>query len=70
MRLVRERAGPQGRAPYRRPTPRACSRRDPRSEPGDLPRERDLYGQSFDVPKLDDFVLPIGKAKVVRPART
>ncbi len=26
-----------------------------------------LYGQSFDVPKLDNFVLPIGKAKVVRP---
>ena len=25
-----------------------------------------LYGHSFDVPKLDDFVLPIGKAKVVR----
>ena len=25
-----------------------------------------LYGQSFPVPKLDDFVLPIGKAKVVR----
>jgi pyruvate dehydrogenase E1 component beta subunit len=25
-----------------------------------------LYGQSFEVPKLDDFVLPIGKAKVVR----
>jgi pyruvate dehydrogenase E1 component beta subunit len=25
-----------------------------------------LYGQSFDVPKLDDFVLPIGKAKVLR----
>ena len=25
-----------------------------------------LYGQSFDVPKLDDFVLPIGRAKVVR----
>jgi len=25
-----------------------------------------LYGKSFDVPKLDDFVLPIGKAKVVR----
>jgi len=23
-----------------------------------------LYGQSFDVPKLDDFVLPIGKARV------
>jgi pyruvate dehydrogenase E1 component beta subunit len=25
-----------------------------------------LYGQSFDVPKLDDYVLPIGKARVVR----
>ena len=25
-----------------------------------------LYGQTFDVPKLDDFVLPIGKAKVRR----
>ena len=25
-----------------------------------------LYGQSFDVPELDDFVLPIGKAKVLR----
>jgi pyruvate dehydrogenase E1 component beta subunit len=25
-----------------------------------------LYGQSFDVPVLDDFVLPIGKARIVR----
>ena len=25
-----------------------------------------LYGHSFDVPKLDDFVLPIGKAKILR----
>jgi pyruvate dehydrogenase E1 component beta subunit len=25
-----------------------------------------LYGQTFEVPKLDDFVLPIGKAKVLR----
>ena len=25
-----------------------------------------LYGQSFDVPKLDDYTLPIGKAKVVK----
>jgi pyruvate dehydrogenase E1 component beta subunit len=25
-----------------------------------------LYGQSFDVPKLDDFVLPIGKARLAR----
>ncbi|GAB4570676.1 MAG: pyruvate dehydrogenase complex E1 component subunit beta [Rhodothalassiaceae bacterium] len=28
-----------------------------------------LYGQSFDVPKIDDYVLPIGKARVVRPGR-
>jgi pyruvate dehydrogenase E1 component beta subunit len=26
-----------------------------------------LYGQSFPVPKLDDFVLPIGKARIARP---
>ncbi len=26
-----------------------------------------LYGRSFEVPKLDDFVLPIGKAAIVRP---
>jgi pyruvate dehydrogenase E1 component beta subunit len=28
-----------------------------------------LYGQSFDVPKLDDYVLPIGKARVARPGK-
>ncbi|MEM7169495.1 MAG: pyruvate dehydrogenase complex E1 component subunit beta [Pseudomonadota bacterium] len=26
-----------------------------------------LYGQSFEVPKSDDWLVPIGKAKVVRP---
>ena len=26
-----------------------------------------LYGQSFDVPDIEDWVVPIGKAKVVRP---
>jgi pyruvate dehydrogenase E1 component beta subunit len=26
-----------------------------------------LYGKSFPVPKLDDFVLPIGKARIARP---
>jgi pyruvate dehydrogenase E1 component beta subunit len=26
-----------------------------------------LYGQSFDVPALDDYVLPIGKARIARP---
>jgi pyruvate dehydrogenase E1 component beta subunit len=25
-----------------------------------------LYGQSFDVPRLDDYVLPIGKARIAR----
>ena len=28
-----------------------------------------LYGQSFPVPKLDDHVVPIGKAKVARPGK-
>ncbi len=28
-----------------------------------------LYGASFDVPELDDFVLPIGKARIVRPGK-
>ncbi|KQN26174.1 pyruvate dehydrogenase [Sphingomonas sp. Leaf33] len=28
-----------------------------------------MYGRSFDVPKLDDFVLPIGKARVMRPGK-
>jgi pyruvate dehydrogenase E1 component beta subunit len=28
-----------------------------------------LYGQSFEVPKLDDFVLPIGKARIARIGR-
>src|SRR5947209_198622 len=28
-----------------------------------------LYGKSFPVPKLDDFVLPIGKARIVRPGK-
>jgi pyruvate dehydrogenase E1 component beta subunit len=26
-----------------------------------------LYGHTFEVPKLDDFVLPIGKARIARP---
>jgi pyruvate dehydrogenase E1 component beta subunit len=28
-----------------------------------------LYGQNFDVPDLDDYVLPIGKARIVRPGK-
>ncbi|WP_310468585.1 pyruvate dehydrogenase complex E1 component subunit beta [Sphingomonas sp.] len=28
-----------------------------------------LYGVSFDVPQLDDYVLPIGQARIVRPGK-
>ncbi|MEO7276731.1 MAG: pyruvate dehydrogenase complex E1 component subunit beta, partial [Sphingomicrobium sp.] len=28
-----------------------------------------LYGQHFDVPEGDDYVLPIGKARIVRPGK-
>jgi pyruvate dehydrogenase E1 component beta subunit len=28
-----------------------------------------LYGQSFEVPKLDDYVLPIGKARIVKEGK-
>jgi pyruvate dehydrogenase E1 component beta subunit len=28
-----------------------------------------LYGQTFDVPKMDDFVLPIGKARIAREGK-
>ncbi|MEK1896943.1 MAG: pyruvate dehydrogenase complex E1 component subunit beta [Rhizobium sp.] len=28
-----------------------------------------LYGQHFDVPKIDNFVLPIGKARIHRPGK-
>ncbi len=28
-----------------------------------------VYGRSFDVPQLDDYVLPIGKARIARPGK-
>jgi pyruvate dehydrogenase E1 component beta subunit len=28
-----------------------------------------LYGRSFDVPKLEDFTIPIGKARIARPGK-
>jgi pyruvate dehydrogenase E1 component beta subunit len=28
-----------------------------------------LYGQHFDVPQMEDYVLPIGKARIVRPGK-
>jgi hypothetical protein len=44
--------------------------RDPQRGPGGVPRNELVYGRTFDVPQLDDFVLPIGKARVVREGRT
>ncbi len=28
-----------------------------------------LYGQHFDVPQVDDYVLPIGKARIMREGK-
>ncbi|MGE3246123.1 MAG: pyruvate dehydrogenase complex E1 component subunit beta [Beijerinckiaceae bacterium] len=28
-----------------------------------------MYGQSFDVPEMDDYLVPIGRAKVARPGK-
>ncbi len=28
-----------------------------------------VYGKTFDVPQTDDFILPIGKARIVRPGK-
>jgi pyruvate dehydrogenase E1 component beta subunit len=28
-----------------------------------------LYGKTFDVPKLDDWIVPIGKARIARPGK-
>ncbi|AUW59124.1 pyruvate dehydrogenase complex E1 component subunit beta [Sphingobium sp. SCG-1] len=28
-----------------------------------------LYGRTFDIPKLDDYVLPIGKARIIREGK-
>lgn len=28
-----------------------------------------MYGRTFEVPKLDDYVLPIGKARIMRPGK-
>ncbi len=50
-----------------RPTPRALLKaaiRDP--NPVVFLEHEMLYGQEFDVPDLEDFVIPIGKAKVRR----
>src|SRR3546814_12554658 len=28
-----------------------------------------MYGRTFEVPKLDDFVLPIGRARIMKPGK-
>ena len=28
-----------------------------------------IYGRSFDVPQIDDYILPIGKARIMRPGK-
>jgi pyruvate dehydrogenase E1 component beta subunit len=28
-----------------------------------------VYGRTFDVPQIDDYILPIGKARIVRPGK-
>ena len=38
---------------------------DPRSEPGGLPRARDdLRRRRFEVPNVEDWLVPIGKARI------
>ena len=52
------------------PTPRACSRpRSARNNPVVFLENEILYGSTGLVPKVDDFVLPIGKARIARPGQ-
>jgi pyruvate dehydrogenase E1 component beta subunit len=44
--------------------------RDPQPGPVVFLENELVYGRTFELPRLDDFVLPIGKARVVREART
>ncbi|MBB4613808.1 pyruvate dehydrogenase complex E1 component subunit beta [Novosphingobium taihuense] len=55
-------------APYDSADAKGLLRAAIRSEDPVVFLENELvYGRTFDVPKLDDFVLPIGKARIVRP---
>ena len=57
-------------APYSRPTPRACSR--PRSAArirSYSSRMNCFTARASTCPKLDDYVLPIGKARIVREGK-
>ena len=54
-------------APYRRADAKGLLKAAIRSDDPVVFLENELlYGQSFDVPQLDDYVLPIGKARIVR----
>ncbi len=52
------------------PTPRACSRPpSARTTPIVFLENEILYGSTGLVPKVDDYVLPIGKARIARPGK-
>ncbi|MCX7282639.1 MAG: pyruvate dehydrogenase complex E1 component subunit beta, partial [Novosphingobium sp.] len=55
-------------APYDSADAKGLLRAAIRSEDPVVFLENELvYGRTFDVPAIDDFVLPIGKARIVRP---
>ncbi|MGV3511806.1 MAG: pyruvate dehydrogenase complex E1 component subunit beta [Novosphingobium sp.] len=57
-------------APYDSADAKGLLRAAIRSEDPVVFLENELvYGRTFDVPKIDEFVLPIGKARIVRPGK-
>ena len=65
--LERARASPWSR-PIPPPMPRGCSSRRSAIPIRSMFLENEiLYGHSFPVPKLDEYLVPIGKAKIARP---
>lgn len=57
-------------APYDSADAKGLLRAAIRSEDPVVFLENELvYGRTFDVPAIDDFVLPIGKARIVRPGK-
>jgi pyruvate dehydrogenase E1 component beta subunit len=57
-------------APYHAADAKGLMKAAIRSEDPVVFLENELvYGRSFDVPQLDDYVLPIGKARIVREGR-
>ena len=69
--LVRQRARPdRDRALFSAADAKGLLKAAIRSEDPVVFLENELlYGQSFDVPELDDYVLPIGKARIVRAGK-